>query len=56
MFALLMLGLAGLHLGPLHRGEQVLVYALAFGPLLLLAFTIWLSRRRNAQDAEPHDL
>ncbi len=52
MFALLALGLVGLHLGPLHRGEQALVYVLAFGPLLLLAVTIWVSRRRRSGEAE----
>jgi hypothetical protein len=39
------------HLGPLHRGEQVLVYLLAFGPLLLLALTVWVSRRRHRSEA-----
>jgi hypothetical protein len=36
------------HLGPLHPVEQVLIFVLAFGPLLLLALTIWVSRRRNS--------
>ena len=39
-----------LHLGPLHEGEHALVYLLAFGPFVLLALTIWLSRRRNSRD------
>ena len=56
MFALLVLSLVGLHLGPLHRGEQALVYALAFGPLVLLAFVVWRSRRRNRTDTEVDDL
>ncbi|MEO5653105.1 MAG: hypothetical protein ABIN79_11835 [Marmoricola sp.] len=56
MFALLSLGLVGLHLGPLHRGEQALVYVLAFGPLVLLAFVVWRSRRRNPADTKVDDL
>jgi hypothetical protein len=36
-----------LHLGPLHGTEQALVYLLAFGPLILLALTIWITRRRR---------
>ncbi len=57
MLALLALGLVALHLGPLHQGEQVLVYALAFGPLLLLVVAIALSkRRRRGTEAEPRDL
>lgn len=39
-----------LHLGPLHPVEQTLVFVLAFGPFVLLALTIWLSRRRNPRD------
>jgi hypothetical protein len=38
---------AGLHLGPLHPAEQALVLALAFGPVLLLVLTVWISRRRS---------
>jgi len=30
--------------------EQALVFVLAFGPFVLLALTIWLSRRRNDRD------
>jgi hypothetical protein len=37
-----------LHLGPIHPVEQILIFALAFGPLVLLALTIWVSRRRNS--------
>ena len=37
-----------LHLGPIHPVEQVLIFVLAFGPLVLLALTIWVSRRRNS--------
>jgi hypothetical protein len=38
------------HLGRLHAHEQVLVLVLAFGPLLLLAVTIWIARRRADHD------
>ena len=47
-----MLELVALHLGPLHPVEKVLTLTLAFGPLLLLALTIWVSRRRNARDSD----
>jgi hypothetical protein len=40
-----------LHLGPLHPAERVLTLVLAFGPFLLLALTIWITRRRHAEDA-----
>lgn len=40
------------HLGKLHAYEHVLVYLLAFGPLLLLVLTVWLSKRRNSRDSE----
>ncbi len=45
-----------LHLGPVHPAEQLLILLLAFGPLVLLGLTVWLSRRRNSgdrEDAEP---
>jgi hypothetical protein len=42
--------LVPLHLGPLHPVEQVLTLLLAFGPFVLLALTIWITRRRNAAD------
>lgn len=38
------------HLGKLHPYEHVLVLLLAFGPLLLLAVTIWVARRRADHD------
>ena len=41
-----------LHLGPLHPVEQVLIFVLAFGPFVLLALTIWISRRRNPGDKD----
>jgi hypothetical protein len=34
------------HMGKLHAYEQLLVLVLAFGPLLLLAVTVWIARRR----------
>jgi hypothetical protein len=34
------------HMGRLHPYEQLIVLVLAFGPLLLLAVTIWIARRR----------
>jgi len=46
------------HFGRLHPYEHALVYLLAFGPLVLLALTVWASRRRagrepgREQDAE----
>jgi hypothetical protein len=40
------------HLGKMHPYEQVLVLVLAFGPLLLLAVTIWVARRRIEHDDE----
>lgn len=40
------------HMGELHAYEHLLVYLLAFGPFLLLALTIWISRRRNAREHE----
>jgi hypothetical protein len=45
-----MRGQLPLHLGPLHPVEQVLTIGLAFGPFVLLALTIWVSRRRNSRD------
>jgi len=40
------------HLGPLHPVERTLVLVLAFGPFVLLALTIWITRRRNSGDDE----
>jgi hypothetical protein len=39
-----------LHLGPLHPVERILTLVLAFGPFVLLAMTIWITRRRNAAE------
>jgi hypothetical protein len=41
-----------LHLGPLHPIERWLTVVLAFGPFVLLALTIWVVRRRNADDTD----
>jgi hypothetical protein len=40
------------HLGKLHPYEHVLVLVLAFGPILLLAVTIWVARRRVERDGD----
>lgn len=40
------------HLGPLHPAERALTLLLAFGPFVLLAVTIWITRRRSAADEE----
>lgn len=38
------------HLGGLHPYEQALVFLLAFGPLVLLAVSIRIARKRAEQD------
>jgi hypothetical protein len=38
------------HLGKMHPYEHALVLVLAFGPILLLAVTIWIARRRVDDD------
>ena len=38
------------HLGKLHGHEHALVFVLAFGPLLLLAVTVWIARHRIEHD------
>jgi hypothetical protein len=40
------------HLGKLHPYEHVLVLVLAFGPILLLAVTIRIARRRTEHEDE----
>jgi hypothetical protein len=40
------------HLGKLHGYEHVLVLLLAFGPVLLLAVTIRIARRRVHDERE----
>ena len=39
-----------LHLGALHPVEQVLVYALAFGPFLVLGAVILHRRKQDAAE------
>jgi hypothetical protein len=41
-----------LHLGGLHPFEQVLVYALAFGPFAVLAVVVYVVRKRDLVDEE----
>jgi hypothetical protein len=38
------------HLGKLHPYEHALVLLLAFGPVLLLAVTIWIARKRDRDE------
>jgi hypothetical protein len=40
------------HMGKLHPYEHALVLLLAFGPVLLLAVTIWIARKRTDDDPE----
>jgi hypothetical protein len=40
------------HLGKLHPYEHALVLLLAFGPVLLLAVTIQIARRRAEREEE----
>lgn len=42
-----------LHLGALHPVELLLTLLLAFGPFVVLAITIRVSRRRNARGDDP---
>jgi hypothetical protein len=42
-----------LHLGALHPVEQALVYALAFGPFLVLAVLVLLRRRQEHRGEGP---
>jgi len=44
-----------LHLGPLHPVERILTLVLAFGPFVLLALVIWITRRRNTDDSDTRD-
>jgi hypothetical protein len=39
-------------MGALHPYEQLIVLVLAFGPLLLLAVTIWIARRRAEHEQD----
>ncbi len=40
------------HLGPVHPAERLLTLLLAFGPFVLLALTIWITRRRNSGEKD----
>jgi hypothetical protein len=40
------------HLGKMHPYEHALVLLLAFGPIMLLAVTIWIARRRVDDEHE----
>ena len=49
-------GLIPGHLGKLHGYEHVIVLLLAFGPILLLAVTIYIARKRiDDEDDEARD-
>jgi hypothetical protein len=39
------------HLGKMHPYEHVLVLFLAFGPILLLAVTIYIARKRDGDES-----
>ena len=45
-----------LHLGPLHPAERALTIALAFGPFVLLAVTLWITRRRHSDVEDDRDV
>ncbi|MDN5892763.1 MAG: hypothetical protein L0H93_01955 [Nocardioides sp.] len=38
------------HMGQLHAYEQYLVFALAFGPFVVLGLVVFLVRRRDVAD------
>jgi hypothetical protein len=40
------------HLGKMHPYEHVLVLLLAFGPILLLAVTVYIARKRIDDEDE----
>ena len=44
--------MTALHLGGLHPIEQVLVYALAFGPFAVLAVVVYVVRKRDLDQDE----
>ena len=39
-----------LHMGALHPFEQALVFVLAFGPFLVLAFVLHFARKRDGRE------
>ena len=43
------------HLGRMHPFEHALVLLLAFGPILLLAVTLVIARRREQAEDDPRD-
>lgn len=52
----MILQLALEHMGKLHPVENAIVLVLAFGPVLLLAVSISIARKRNLEDEpEPSD-
>jgi hypothetical protein len=44
-----------MHLGALHAYESVLVYALAFGPFLVVGIVVWVLRRRDVRAEQEAD-
>lgn len=44
--------LVPMHLGALHAYENVLVYALAFGPFVVVGVVVMLLRRRDARTGD----
>ncbi|MDT0201879.1 hypothetical protein [Nocardioides sp. AE5] len=55
-------GVLAQHMGQLHAYEHLIVYALAFGPFIVLGIVVWFVRRRDlaeeaaeAAAAEPDD-
>lgn len=44
--------LVPLHLGKMHPYEHVIVLLLAFGPILLLAVTVYIARKRIDDEDE----
>ncbi len=52
--AIVLVEILPLHFGALHPLEQVLIFALAFGPFAILAGVIWW--RKRTEDAVEDDL
>ena len=44
------------HLGQLHAVEKVLVGVIAFGPFVVLAFVVYLVRKRDLAEEEAERL
>ena len=51
-----LVGTTLLHLGPLHPVERALTLVLAFGPLVLLVLTLWITRRRRSDLEEDREV